>query len=171
MGYSQLTTCANNLGTKKLPRKTHKGLRKVACIGAWHPAHVMWTVPRAGNNGYMHRTSINHKIYRVGLGEESESNGSTEFDATKKGITPLGGFVRYGNVTNDYIMIKGCCPGVKKRVMTLRKTLLKQTSRRATEEVSLKWIDTASKFGHGRFQTHAEKATFLGTLKKDLIQK
>ena len=24
-------------GTKKLPRKTHKGLRKVACIGAWHP--------------------------------------------------------------------------------------------------------------------------------------
>merc|ERR1712095_55254 len=23
--------------TKKLPRKTHKGLRKVACIGAWHP--------------------------------------------------------------------------------------------------------------------------------------
>ncbi|KMU91670.1 60S ribosomal protein L3 [Coccidioides immitis H538.4] len=27
-------------GTKKLPRKTHKGLRKVACIGAWHPSHV-----------------------------------------------------------------------------------------------------------------------------------
>merc|ERR1711931_512408 len=27
-------------GTKKLPRKTHKGLRKVACIGAWHPARV-----------------------------------------------------------------------------------------------------------------------------------
>merc|ERR1711884_350347 len=23
-------------GTKKLPRKTHRGLRKVACIGAWH---------------------------------------------------------------------------------------------------------------------------------------
>jgi len=156
-------------GTKKLPRKTHKGLRKVACIGAWHPAHVMWTVPRAGNNGYMHRTSVNHKIYRIGLGKESGSNGSTEFDATKKGITPLGGFVRYGNVTNDYIMIKGCCPGVKKRVMTLRKTLLKQTSRRATEAVSLKWIDTASKFGHGRFQTHGEKAQFLGTLKKDLV--
>merc|ERR1712198_67811 len=24
--------------TRKLPRKTHKGLRKVACIGAWHPS-------------------------------------------------------------------------------------------------------------------------------------
>merc|ERR1711941_103337 len=27
-------------GTKKLPRKTHRGLRKVACIGAWHPSRV-----------------------------------------------------------------------------------------------------------------------------------
>lgn len=27
-------------GVKKLPRKTHKGLRKVACIGAWHPSNV-----------------------------------------------------------------------------------------------------------------------------------
>merc|ERR1711915_243136 len=34
--------------TKKLPRKTHKGLRKVACIGAWHPSRVQFTVARAG---------------------------------------------------------------------------------------------------------------------------
>jgi len=27
-------------GVRKLPRKTHKGLRKVACIGAWHPPNV-----------------------------------------------------------------------------------------------------------------------------------
>merc|ERR1711973_453597 len=33
---------------KKLPRKTHKGLRKVACIGAWHPSRIQYTVPRAG---------------------------------------------------------------------------------------------------------------------------
>jgi large subunit ribosomal protein L3e len=37
-------------GTTKLPRKTHKGLRKVACIGAWHPSRVQWTVPRAGQH-------------------------------------------------------------------------------------------------------------------------
>merc|ERR1712112_522150 len=30
--------------TKKLPRKTHKGLRKVACIGAWHPSRIQYTV-------------------------------------------------------------------------------------------------------------------------------
>jgi len=27
-------------GITRLPRKTHRGLRKVACIGAWHPARV-----------------------------------------------------------------------------------------------------------------------------------
>ena len=55
-------------GTKKLPRKTHKGLRKVACIGAWHPANVTYAVPRAGQDGYHHRTEINKKIYRIGAG-------------------------------------------------------------------------------------------------------
>lgn len=53
---------------KKLPRKTHKGLRKVACIGAWHPARVGFGVPRAGQKGYHHRTEVNKKIYRIGDG-------------------------------------------------------------------------------------------------------
>jgi len=35
-------------GVARLPRKTHRGLRKVACVGAWHPAAVKWTVARAG---------------------------------------------------------------------------------------------------------------------------
>lgn len=154
-------------GTKKLPRKTHRGLRKVACIGAWHPAHVQWTVARAGQNGYHHRTSINHKIYRIGKGDD-ESNGATEFDRTKKTINPMGGFVRYGEVKNDFVIVKGSIPGIKKRIITLRKSLYVDTSRRATEQVTLKWIDTASKFGKGRFQTPAEKHAFMGTLKKDL---
>jgi large subunit ribosomal protein L3e len=74
-------------GTRKLPRKTHKGLRKVACIGAWHPSHVQWTVARAGQMGYHHRTSWNHKVYRIGKGYD-EGNASTEFDISKKQITP-----------------------------------------------------------------------------------
>ena len=40
-------------GTKKLPRKTHKGLRKVACIGAWHPSKVMFSVARAGQSKFV----------------------------------------------------------------------------------------------------------------------
>ena len=175
-------------GTKKLPRKTHKGLRKVACIGAWHPSHVQWTVARAGQDGYHHRTSVNHKIYRIGKGKD-EGNASTEFDVSKKQITPyvlpcqsdplqhtsltfpyrLGGFVRYGEVKNDFLLLKGSVPGVKKRVVTLRKSMFTHTSRKALEKVDLKWIDTSSKFGHGAFQTAAEKKAFVGALKKDFV--
>jgi large subunit ribosomal protein L3e len=80
----------------------------------------------------------------------------------------MGGFVRYGEVKNDFVILKGSVPGVKKRVMTLRKSMFVHTSRKALEKVELKWIDTSSKFGHGAYQTPAEKRAFLGTLKKDL---
>jgi len=151
-------------GTKRLPRKTHKGLRKVACIGAWHPSKVMFSVARAGQNGYHHRTELNKKIYRIGLGNDP-NNGSTEADATHKSITPLGGFPHYGIVKNDFLMLKGSVPGTKKRVLTIRKSLMVHTSRRDLEKVQLKFIDTSSKFGHGKFQTAQEKSAFLGTLK------
>jgi len=152
-------------GTRKLPRKTHKGLRKVACIGAWHPARVSFTVARAGQDGYHHRTEINKKIYRIGK-KENASNGSTEFDLTKKTVTPMGGFPRYGTISEDFIIVKGCVVGAKKRVLTLRKTLLHQTSINSQEQIKLKFIDTSSKFGHGRFQTSEEKKKFMGAMKQ-----
>lgn len=158
---------------KKLPRKTHKGLRKVACIGAWHPSRVQYTVARAGQKGYHHRTEINKKIYRIGDGYHTKdgklitSNGSTDYDADEKPITPMGGFPHYGEVANDFVMLKGCCVGPKKRVLTLRKSLLASFRKKAMEKVDLKFIDTASKFGHGRFQTFKEKHNFMGPLKKD----
>jgi large subunit ribosomal protein L3e len=161
-GYEGVTA---RWGTRRLPRKTHKGLRKVACIGAWHPARVSWAVPRAGQRGYFHRTEINKKVYRVGKGDD-KSNATTEFDLTKKQITPMGGFPHYGTVTNDFIMVKGCVMGPKKRAITLRKTCVPQTSRFALEQIQLKFIDTSSKFGHGRFQTGEEKSKFLGVLKE-----
>jgi len=164
-------------GTRKLPRKTHKGLRKVACIGAWHPARVSTAVPRAGQLGYYHRTEMNKKIYRIGKGVHTaegkviKNNAGTEFDLTEKSITPLGGFPHYGVVNEDFVMIKGCCVGVKKRVLTLRKSLLVHTKPSALEKIALKFIDTSSKFGHGRFQTAEEKKSFLGAMKKDLEKK
>jgi len=163
--------------TKKLPRKTHKGLRKVACIGAWHPSRVQFTVARAGQKGYHHRTEINKKIYRVGKGIHTKdgktvkNNASTEYDTTDKAITPMGGFPHYGEVNQDFLMLKGCVVGPKKRVITLRKSLLTHTKRTALEKINLKFIDTSSKFGHGRFQTHAEKNAFMGPRKKDRLEK
>ena len=80
----------------------------------------------------------------------------------------MGGFVRYGEVKNDFMLVKGSVPGVKKRVITLRKSMFPHTDRKALEKVELKWIDTSSKFGHGVYQTPAEKRQVLGVLKKDL---
>lgn len=157
-------------GVTRLARKTHRGLRKVACIGAWHPARVKFSVARAGQNGYHHRTEMNKKIYRVGTASRTEDgtvnlNASTEADLTKKEITPLGGFPHYGRVNEDYLMLKGTVVGTKKRVITLRKSCVPQTKHDALEEVELKFIDTSSKFGHGRFQTKEEKDRFYGRVK------
>jgi len=164
-GYDGVIT---RWGCTRLPRKTHRGLRKVACIGAWHPAKVQYSVPRAGQNGYHHRTEMNKKVYKLGKGivGGTEHNATTDFDLTEKSINPVGGWPHYGLVKEDYIMIKGCVIGPKKRVITLRKSLFEQTNRNAVEEITLKFIDTSSKFGHGRFQTLEEKNKFMGLRKK-----
>lgn len=150
-------------GVTRLPRKTHRGLRKVACIGAWHPARVRFTCARAGQMGYHHRTEINKRILRIGKASDKKS-ASTEADLTEKGITPVGGFPHYGEVNEDWIMLKGCIAGSRKRPITLRKSIVQVTNRALLEPINLKFIDTSSKFGHGRFQTIEEKNKFLGTL-------
>merc|ERR1712244_167800 len=159
-------------GTKKLPRKTHRGLRKVACIGAWHPARVSFTVARGGQKGYHHRVEINKKVYRLGAGYKTENgkvnknNASTEADRTEKSINPVGGFPHYGEVKNDFLVLKGSCMGGRKRPIVLRKSLLNHYKRKDLEKITLKFIDTTSKIGHGRFQTIEEKKNFMGPLKK-----
>merc|ERR1712032_808085 len=100
-------------------------------------------------------------------GKLVKNNAATEYDIADKSINPMGGFPHYGEVKQDFIMIKGCCIGPKKRTLTLRKSLLTHTKKRALEKINLKFIDTSSKFGHGRFQTPQDKAAFMGPLKKD----
>lgn len=159
-GYNGVIT---RWGCSRLPRKTHRGLRKVACIGTWHPARMQFQVPRAGQMGYHHRTEINKKIYRIGKAKKDDPAGAkTNADLTEKGITPMGGFSHFGEVNEDWLMIKGGVAGPRKRILTLRKSLLPQVNRRATEKIELKFIDTSSKMGHGRFQTNEEKAKFFG---------
>ncbi|OIR58498.1 MAG: 60S ribosomal protein L3 [Amphiamblys sp. WSBS2006] len=154
-------------GTKRLQKKSRKGNRKVGCIGAWHPANVRYSVPRAGQKGYHHRVEVGKKIYRISDGK-GEDSGSTDFDLTKKKITPMGGFPHYGTVKNEFLLLKGTCPGPRKRFITLRKTLHAPKKQCSVEKTTLKLIDTSSKLGHGRFQTSEEKRAFMGVRKKDL---
>merc|ERR1711981_941068 len=112
------------------------------------------------------------KVYRVGAGYSTENgkvnknNGSTKIDLTNKSVNPLGNFPHYGEVKNDFIMIKGSCMGVRKRPIVLRKPLLVHYKRKDLENIELKFIDTTSKIGHGRFRTKEEKTNFMGPLKK-----
>jgi hypothetical protein len=129
---------------------------QVACIGAWHPARVSWTVARAGQHGFHHRTEMNKKIYKVGVAGEDSHQAATEFDPTKKDITPMGGFPHYGIVNEDYLMLKVrnsaasvcveeagffCCMNERKKLPICRTAAMRM---RCTAEVS-RDLKTSSK--------------------------
>lgn len=65
--------------------------------------------------------TVQWMFYLLQDGEVIKNNAATEFDPTEKTITPMGGFPHYGEVRNDFIMLKGCIMGPRKRVITLRK--------------------------------------------------
>ena len=146
-------------GVTKLPRKTHRGSRKVACVGSWHPSRVAYTVARAGQNGFHHRTQINVKIYRIGKTLDIK-NAFTDYENTPKNINPMGGFPRYGVIRSDFLILRGCLMGPKKRVLRLRKSLICKKKNDSLQNTIIKFIDTSSKWGHGRFQTSNEKKSF-----------
>jgi large subunit ribosomal protein L3 len=93
-------------GVKKLKHKSRKTVRGVGSIGPWHPHYVMYSVPRPGQMGFAQRTEYNKQILRIG------DNGA---EATVKG-----GFLRYGNIRNDYAMLRGTIPGPSRRLVALR---------------------------------------------------
>jgi large subunit ribosomal protein L3 len=93
-------------GVKTLQHKSKGTKRGVGSIGPWHPARTMWTVARHGQMGFHMRTEYNKRIMQIG------SDGSQ--------IVPKGGFVRYGTVKNNYVLVKGSVPGPKKRTILLR---------------------------------------------------
>ncbi|MFQ5800940.1 MAG: 50S ribosomal protein L3 [Candidatus Hydrothermarchaeales archaeon] len=93
-------------GVKHLPRKTRKGHRTAGNLGPWHPSAMMWTVPQSGQMGYHQRTEYNKRVLKIGSdGEE---------------VTPMGGFLHYGVIKNDYMIIKGSTAGPQKRLVMLR---------------------------------------------------
>jgi len=59
------------------------------------------------------------------------------------------------------LIIRGCLTGPKKRVLTLRKSLSVKETTDSLQNTILKFIDTSSKWGHGRFQTSSEKNEFF----------
>ena len=93
-------------GVKKLPHKSRKTVRGVGTLGPWTPHYVMYTVPRAGQTGFHHRTESNKQILRISDSGED--------------ITPKGGFPHYGVLRGEYMLLDGSVPGPARRFLKLR---------------------------------------------------
>ena len=107
--------------------------RHVGSIGPWTPRRTMWTVAQAGQMGYHKRTEFNKKVLKIG--------DVSEVDA----VNPDGGFIRYGLVKNDYVLVKGSVPGPTKRLVILRQAIRPKKADEAAPQIE--FISTASKQG------------------------
>ena len=85
-------------------RKTDRTVRGVASIGPDVPRKVSWTVPMPGQMGYHNRYDYNKWILKIG----------------KEGLKTKSGFLNYGNVREDFIIVKGSIPGPAKRLIRMR---------------------------------------------------
>ena len=111
-------------GVKILPRKSRKLKRGVAAIGQWHPARVLYTVPRPGQMGYFQRTEYNKRVLKIG------TDGSE--------VSPKGGFIRYGPVRGNYLLLDGSLPGPTKRLIRFRYPARPKTVPDAPPKITLK---------------------------------
>lgn len=119
-------------GIRILPNKSRKTVRGVGSIGPWHPARVSYTVPRAGQMGFHQRVEYNKRIIKI-----SE-------DA--KEIAPKGGFIKYGLIKRDYMLLEGTVPGARKRLIKLR-VPIRATKKTADKPPELVYISQDSKQG------------------------
>lgn len=119
-------------GVKLLSRKNRKHRRMIGTLGPWHPDWVRNTVPQAGQMGYHQRTEFNKRVLFYGNPEE-------------KGVTPKGGFVNYGEVVNNYIVVHGTVPGSPKRIVKLRDPARQVVP--DVEKLGLTYISLESKQG------------------------
>ncbi|MDR0900925.1 MAG: 50S ribosomal protein L3 [Methanobrevibacter sp.] len=107
--------------------------RHIGSMGPWTPSRTMWTVPQAGQMGYHKRTEYNKKILKIGEADDVDA------------VNPEGGFVKYGLVKNDYILMKGSLPGPSKRLVILRKAM--RPHGKSNEAPQINYISTKSKQG------------------------
>jgi large subunit ribosomal protein L3 len=112
--------------------RSSKG-RHVGSLGPWSPERTMWTVPQAGQMGYHKRTEYNKKILKIADASEADA------------VNPEGGFIKYGLVRNNYVLVKGSLPGPSKRLVILRKAM--RPHRKHDDAPEISYISTASKQG------------------------
>jgi large subunit ribosomal protein L3 len=90
------------------------------------PGKVRWTIPQAGQVGFETRTEFNKKIIKI-----------------MDGLKIKGGFINYGDVSGDCVLIEGSVPGPKKRMIRLRHSIRPKK----TYPADMKYVSIDSKQG------------------------
>jgi len=93
-------------GIKLKQHKSEKGRRRPGSLGPWHPAHVSFRVPMAGQLGMFTRIQQNSKL--IFLGKISDLN-----------INPSSGWKNYGIIRTEYAILSGSIPGTEKRQLLI----------------------------------------------------
>ncbi len=105
--------------------------RRVGTLGPWNPHHVRWTVPQAGQMGFHQRTEYNKRLIKIGENGEE--------------ITPKGGFLHYGVIRTQYVLVTGSVPGPVKRLIRMRDAI--RPPKAQFDGVNIVYVSTTSKQG------------------------
>ncbi len=99
-------------GVTLRPHKSEKGQRRVGSIGPWHPSMVSFRVPMPGQTGYYNRIVYNNLVLSKGKADDKAIASTNE-----------NGLKRYGEITADYLVVKGSVQGPKKRQLLITPAL------------------------------------------------
>lgn len=100
-------------------------------MGDFGTGYVRKTIRQAGQTGYHQRTEFNKQVLRISSPEDNE-------------VTPDGGFLHYGEVSNPYMILRGSLPGPAKRLLRFRDAC---RPRKNVGEAEITYVSTASKQG------------------------
>ena len=110
-------------GIKRKQHKSEKGVRRPGSLGPWNPSRVSFRVPMAGQLGFFTRVEYNKNIIDFG-------------NIKEKNVNKKDGFLNYGFIDNDFLMLKGSIVGTAKRPLLI--TLpLRPTKQKEREKYSL----------------------------------
>ena len=102
--------------------KSEKGTRGPANLGGW-TGNRSWTVAHAGQVGFHQRTEYNKHLIEIGE------------DVSK--LNPAGGINRYGEVRNNYVILRGSVGGARKRLVRFNRPTKKIGEAPKIETVTL----------------------------------
>ena len=119
-------------GGKLQSHKNSKKRRQHGNMGDFGTGYVRKTIRQGGQTGCHQRTEYNKRILSIASAED-------------KAITPSGGFLHYGEVNSDYVLVKGSLPGPAKRLVRFRDAT--RGSDKVEHPYEITYVSTSSKQG------------------------